>query len=213
MCVCIEMRAHVGKHTARSGLARNFQPLNLQMCNIQYNMHAHWQVHCASEWAHNFRPSYLRLRTMISERLGVKCVLGLTATATREMQDALCTLLSVPKDGIVRTQLLRSNLRLSVSRGNWRDDLAGIEQLCDVLQRLHTASGGGVIVYCSLQRTCDRVSKALTTHGFQVFLLLPTPRIYIHTYIYIYIYIYNLRRSCGVLLTAADSVIMSITLR
>jgi hypothetical protein len=95
-------------------------------------------------------------------------VLGLTATATREMQNALCSLLSVPQGGIVRTQLLRSNLHLSVSRGSWRDGLEGIEELCRVLSQLYAQGGGGVIVYCSLQRTCDRVCQALLSQGFQV---------------------------------------------
>lgn len=42
------------------------------------------EIHCASEWSHNFRPSYLMLHEMIKEKLGDKTrVLGLTATATK----------------------------------------------------------------------------------------------------------------------------------
>ncbi|URE10486.1 DEAD/DEAH box helicase [Musa troglodytarum] len=43
------------------------------------------EAHCISEWSHNFRPSYLRLRASILQRkLGVQCILAMTATATTQ---------------------------------------------------------------------------------------------------------------------------------
>ena len=42
------------------------------------------EIHCASEWSHNFRQAYLKLHDMIKEKVGSSgVVLGLTATATR----------------------------------------------------------------------------------------------------------------------------------
>ncbi len=42
------------------------------------------EIHCASEWSHNFRPTYLMLHEMVREKLGSETiVLGLTATATK----------------------------------------------------------------------------------------------------------------------------------
>ena len=42
------------------------------------------EIHCASEWSHNFRPTYLLLHEMVREKLGKRTVvLGLTATATK----------------------------------------------------------------------------------------------------------------------------------
>ena len=42
------------------------------------------EIHCASEWSHNFRPAYLKLNDMIRYKLGKETVvLGLTATATK----------------------------------------------------------------------------------------------------------------------------------
>lgn len=42
------------------------------------------EIHCASEWSHNFRPTYLKINDMIREKLGSDTVvLGLTATATK----------------------------------------------------------------------------------------------------------------------------------
>jgi superfamily II DNA helicase RecQ len=42
------------------------------------------EIHCASNWSHNFRPTYLKLHDMIKDKIGTDInVLGLTATATR----------------------------------------------------------------------------------------------------------------------------------
>jgi superfamily II DNA helicase RecQ len=42
------------------------------------------EIHCASEWSHNFRPAYLKLNDMITDKLGNEVlVVGLTATATK----------------------------------------------------------------------------------------------------------------------------------
>lgn len=40
------------------------------------------EAHCVSQWSHNFRPSYLVICRVLRERLGIKTVLGLTATST-----------------------------------------------------------------------------------------------------------------------------------
>lgn len=42
------------------------------------------EVHCLSEWSHNFRPSYLMICRVLKETLNVKTILGLTATATEQ---------------------------------------------------------------------------------------------------------------------------------
>jgi len=128
-------------------------------------------VHCASEWAHNFRPSYLRLGRALKSRLRVPCILGLTATATTEMISSVTTLLGIPSEGVIKTSLVRPNLRLSASEvAGWGsgDDLevnsVGVDQLKVFLERFHK----GIIVYCRLQRTCTRLATALGAMGFQV---------------------------------------------
>lgn len=48
------------------------------------------EAHCVSEWSHNFRPSYLRLCAILRNGLGVNCLLGLTATATKVKGKRIC---------------------------------------------------------------------------------------------------------------------------
>ncbi len=42
------------------------------------------EAHCLSEWSHNFRPSYLHIRDVVTRVLQAPAILALTATATQE---------------------------------------------------------------------------------------------------------------------------------
>jgi ATP-dependent DNA helicase Q4 len=54
------------------------------------------EIHCASEWSHNFRPTYLMLHEMIREKLGKETtVLGLTATATKSTVKQICKIFDI----------------------------------------------------------------------------------------------------------------------
>jgi ATP-dependent DNA helicase Q4 len=76
------------------------------------------EVHCVSQWSHNFRPSYLHLKNLLQDKLKIKTILGLTATATYFTQVSICELLNIPPNGVIRTKLSRSNLNLSISKVN-----------------------------------------------------------------------------------------------
>nr|XP_032646874.1 ATP-dependent DNA helicase Q4 isoform X3 [Chelonoidis abingdonii] len=81
------------------------------------------EVHCVSEWSHNFRPCYLRLCKVLRDRLGVRCLLGLTATATlATAQDVAHHLGIREEEGIaVRSAAVPPNLHLSVSTNRDKD--------------------------------------------------------------------------------------------
>jgi len=71
------------------------------------------EIHCSSEWSHNFRPAYLVLHEMIKEKLGDETrVIGLTATATKAAQQQICEIFDIDfPDGIVtQPDLSRLNL-------------------------------------------------------------------------------------------------------
>ncbi|KAG6494560.1 hypothetical protein ZIOFF_042317 [Zingiber officinale] len=74
------------------------------------------EAHCISEWSHNFRPSYLRLKSSILRRkLSVQCILAMTATATvQTFHDITCALEIQPSNRIKICQV-RENLQLFVT--------------------------------------------------------------------------------------------------
>ncbi|XP_026012839.1 ATP-dependent DNA helicase Q4 [Astatotilapia calliptera] len=118
------------------------------------------EAHCVSEWSHNFRPCYLRLCKVLRERLGVRCLLGLTATAT------LSTALDIAKHleisdqaGIaVRSAAVPPNLNLSVSTDREKD-----QALVSLLKGDRFGCLDSIIVYCTRREETVRVAALLRT--------------------------------------------------
>ncbi|XP_013768250.1 ATP-dependent DNA helicase Q4 [Pundamilia nyererei] len=118
------------------------------------------EAHCVSEWSHNFRPCYLRLCKVLRERLGVRCLLGLTATAT------LSTALDIAKHleisdqaGIaVRSAAVPPNLNLSVSTDREKD-----QALVSLLKGDRFGCLDLIIVYCTRREETVRVAALLRT--------------------------------------------------
>ncbi|XP_069771077.1 ATP-dependent DNA helicase Q4 isoform X2 [Narcine bancroftii] len=118
------------------------------------------EAHCVSEWSHNFRPCYLRLCKVLKERLGVKCMLGLTATATQATAQNVARHLGIlEEDGIaVRSADVPPNLLLSVSTDRDRD-----QALVALIRGERFASLDSIIVYCTRREETSRIAALLRT--------------------------------------------------
>ncbi|XP_041823311.1 ATP-dependent DNA helicase Q4 isoform X2 [Melanotaenia boesemani] len=118
------------------------------------------EAHCVSEWSHNFRPCYLRLCKVLRERLGVQCLLGLTATATLSTALDIAHHLDISdQDGIaVRSAAVPPNLNLSVSTDKEKD-----EALVSLLKGDRFGCLDSIIVYCTRREETVRVAALLRT--------------------------------------------------
>ncbi|XP_033980313.1 ATP-dependent DNA helicase Q4 isoform X3 [Trematomus bernacchii] len=118
------------------------------------------EAHCVSEWSHNFRPCYLRLCKVLRERLGVRCLLGLTATATLSTAMDIARHLNInDKDGIaVRSAAVPPNLHLSVSMDREKD-----QALVSLLKGDRFGCLDSIIVYCTRREETTRISALLRT--------------------------------------------------
>ncbi|XP_076809871.1 ATP-dependent DNA helicase Q4-like [Clavelina lepadiformis] len=118
------------------------------------------ECHCLSEWSHSFRPSYLRVCQVLKEQLGVKCLVGLTATATVSTCLAVAKQLGIsdPDEGMVMNMSLPSNLVLTVSRDKYKDE--ALEQL---LNGARFNKLDSVIVYCTRREEAARLAAFLRT--------------------------------------------------
>jgi ATP-dependent DNA helicase RecQ len=119
------------------------------------------EAHCVSQWGHDFRPDYLRLREAI-EALGNPPVLALTATATPDVVEDILRQLGREEMEVVDTGIYRENLRFEVipCRG-------------DGMKRTHLARligeiEGTGIVYTSTIRDCEELTEHLEGLGFRV---------------------------------------------
>uniref|UniRef100_A0A8C4T3W2 DNA 3'-5' helicase n=1 Tax=Erpetoichthys calabaricus TaxID=27687 RepID=A0A8C4T3W2_ERPCA len=118
------------------------------------------EAHCVSEWSHNFRPCYLRLCKVLRDRLGVRCLLGLTATATLATARDIAHHLEIQdEDGIaVRSAAVPPNLHLSVSMDKEKD-----QALVGLLKGDRFGSLDSIIVYCTRREETNRIAALLRT--------------------------------------------------
>ncbi|XP_030076796.1 ATP-dependent DNA helicase Q4 [Microcaecilia unicolor] len=120
------------------------------------------EVHCVSEWSHNFRPCYLRLCKVLRDRLGVCCLLGLTATATLMTARDVAHHLGIPEEeegGIaMRSAAVPSNLHLSVSMDRDKD-----QALVSLLKGDRFGCLDSIIVYCTRREETARLAALLRT--------------------------------------------------
>ncbi|XP_045060831.2 ATP-dependent DNA helicase Q4 isoform X2 [Desmodus rotundus] len=117
------------------------------------------EAHCLSQWSHNFRPCYLRVCKVLREHLGVRCFLGLTATATRSTALNVAKYLGVAEEAVLRGPVtIPTNLHLSVSMDRDPD-----QALVTLLQSDRFRTLDSVIVYCNRREDTERVSALLRT--------------------------------------------------
>uniref|UniRef100_A0A8B9MAA9 DNA 3'-5' helicase n=1 Tax=Accipiter nisus TaxID=211598 RepID=A0A8B9MAA9_9AVES len=118
------------------------------------------EAHCVSEWSHNFRPCYLQLCKVLRDRLGVRCFLGLTATATLATARDVAQHLGIPaEEGIaVRSAAVPPNLHLSVSMDRDRD-----QALIALLQGERFGCLDSIIIYCTRREETARIAALIRT--------------------------------------------------
>lgn len=118
------------------------------------------EAHCVSQWSHNFRPSYLMICKVLRKNLGVKCVLGLTATATLPTRISIITNLGITdgEQGVISDIPLPDNLILSVSKDENRD-----HALLELLLSKRFEACYSIIIYCTRRDECERIAAFLRT--------------------------------------------------
>ena len=112
------------------------------------------ESHCISEWGHDFRPSYLRIRN-VRTRLGDPPTIALTATATPEVRRDIAAQLALRSPETIITGFDRTNLSYHVVRTRTDDDkdVALVQAL-----REHD---GLAVVYAATRRAVDRIASVL----------------------------------------------------
>jgi ATP-dependent DNA helicase RecQ len=112
------------------------------------------EAHCISEWGHDFRPSYLRMRD-VRERLGAPPTMALTATATPEVRRDIATQLALENPTIIVTGFDRTNLHYHVipTRTDQEKDETLVQTLRD--------HDGLAVVYASTRRNVERIAGVL----------------------------------------------------
>ena len=119
------------------------------------------EVHCISQWGHDFRPAYLSLGAAV-KTLGAPPVLALTATATPDVITDIEKQLDVGKLQVVKTGIFRSNLQLEVQRVT--NEREKHEELIRILNE-HDGIG---IIYAATVKTAEELTDWLQSFDFKI---------------------------------------------
>lgn len=120
------------------------------------------EAHCVSQWGHDFRPSYGKIRTFVDLLPHKPVVAAFTATATLLVEKDIKENLGLVHADIYRTGLDRPNLSFRVLRGLGREEK---EQLLLRYVKTHKQESG--VIYCATRKAVDSVYTLLRTHKIQ----------------------------------------------
>ncbi|HPY08741.1 MAG: RecQ family ATP-dependent DNA helicase [Patescibacteria group bacterium] len=129
--------------------------------NIKVSLFAIDEAHCISQWGHDFRPSYLRLKEAI-KLVGTPPVVALTATATIEVREDIIKQLGLKEPTQIITGFARQNLQLAVipsSNG---------QKIENILNFLTTNPNiGAGIIYTGTRAKADEILELLIEHDIK----------------------------------------------
>jgi ATP-dependent DNA helicase RecQ len=118
------------------------------------------EAHCISEWGHDFRPEYRRLRPII-EAIGKDVpIIALTATATPKVQQDIQKNLNMLDAGIFISSFNRPNLYYEVRP-------KGDEPIKDIIKYIKSQAGKSGIVYCLSRKKVEELAETLQVNGIK----------------------------------------------
>ena len=119
------------------------------------------EAHCISDWGHDFRPDYRRIKNLVTLLPATVPLLATTATANDRVVADIVDQLG-PDLVVIRGSLARDSLRLqTIELGDQAERLAWLAE------QLEGLTGSG-IVYCLTIADCERVAQWLKSRGFPV---------------------------------------------
>lgn len=117
------------------------------------------EAHCISEWGHDFRPEYRKIRQVINNINENIAVIALTATATPKVQHDIQKNLQMPKANLFKSSFNRPNLYYEVKPKS--------DVLKEIVKYVKNNLGKSGIVYCLSRKKVEEVSNALEINGIK----------------------------------------------
>ena len=125
--------------------------------NVKISFYAVDEAHCISEWGHDFRPEYRRIRPIIN-MIGQAPIIALTATATQKVREDIKKILGMPDAKEYKSSFNRPNLYYEIRRKTNDIDK-------DIIKFIKANSGKSGIIYCLSRKKVEELAEILKANG------------------------------------------------
>ncbi|MBR4826512.1 MAG: DNA helicase RecQ [Bacteroidales bacterium] len=126
--------------------------------DVRISFYAVDEAHCISEWGHDFRPEYRRIRVLVDE-IGRLPIIALTATATPKVQSDILKNLGIQDAAVFKSSFNRPNLYYEVR------DKQDVDK--DMIRYIKQNPGKSGIVYCLSRKKVEEIAQLLCINGIK----------------------------------------------
>ena len=126
--------------------------------NIEISFYAIDEAHCISEWGHDFRPEYRRIRPII-DTIGRSPIIALTATATPKVQHDIQKNLGILDADVYKSSFNRPNLYYEVKS---KQDVTK-----EIIKYIKNNIGKSGIIYCLSRKKVEEMAEVLKVNGIK----------------------------------------------
>jgi ATP-dependent DNA helicase RecQ len=126
--------------------------------NIEISFYAVDEAHCISEWGHDFRPEYRRIRPII-DTIGRSPIIALTATATPKVQHDIQKNLGILNAEEFKSSFNRPNLYYEVKS---KQDVSK-----EIIRYIKNNPGKSGIIYCLSRKKVEEIAELLKVNGIK----------------------------------------------
>jgi ATP-dependent DNA helicase RecQ len=130
--------------------------------SVKISMVAVDEAHCISEWGHDFRPEYRKIRMMINEISGDIAIIALTATATPKVQSDIIKNLSMKNARHFSSSFNRTNLFYEIRPKGKKENV-----FKNIVQQIKQFEGKSGIIYVQSRKSTKEISDLLNVNGIK----------------------------------------------
>ncbi|HDR51652.1 MAG TPA: DNA helicase RecQ, partial [Mariniphaga anaerophila] len=125
---------------------------------VKISFYAIDEAHCISEWGHDFRPEYRRIRPIVEE-IGQAPIIALTATATAKVQHDIQKNLSILEAQVFKASFNRANLYYEVR--------PKVKPEAQIIRFIKQNEGKSGIIYCLSRKKVEEIAETLQVNGIK----------------------------------------------
>ncbi|MFP4488887.1 MAG: DNA helicase RecQ [Bacteroidales bacterium] len=125
---------------------------------VEISFYAIDEAHCISEWGHDFRPEYRKIRPIV-DTIGRSPIIALTATATPKVQHDIQKNLGILDANVFKSSFNRPNLYYEVR--------PKVNTTKEILKFIKNNQGKSGIIYCLSRKKVEQIAEALQVNGIK----------------------------------------------